>query len=97
MLVLQLELGAALPLWIQAQTTYAKLKKDDEGHWGLQIIKQKIWVGGTSYELQVGFRCSGSQSNVAGTVCSMLGDILSCGTSSAETLSAHPSVAACSR
>eukprot|EP00878_Enallax_costatus_P002146 GHUV01002314.1.p1 GENE.GHUV01002314.1~~GHUV01002314.1.p1 ORF type:complete len:365 (+),score=80.41 GHUV01002314.1:265-1359(+) len=48
----QLELGAALPLWIQAQTTYAKLKKDDEGHWGLQIIKQKIWVGGTSYELQ---------------------------------------------
>lgn len=48
----QLELGAALPLWIQAQTTYAKLHKDEDGHWGLQIIKQKIWVNGNSYELQ---------------------------------------------
>eukprot|EP00775_Hariotina_reticulata_P014623 gene14623-14759_t len=48
----QMELGGALPSWAQAQTTYAKLRQDDDGHWGLQILKQKIWVNGTSYELQ---------------------------------------------
>jgi hypothetical protein len=47
-----MEIGGALPSWAQAQTTYAKLRKDDDGHWGLQILKQKIWVNGTSYELQ---------------------------------------------
>jgi hypothetical protein len=47
-----MEVGGPLPPWAQAQTTYAKLRKDDEGHWRLQILKQKIWVGGTSYELQ---------------------------------------------
>ncbi|WIA39222.1 hypothetical protein OEZ86_005346 [Tetradesmus obliquus] len=48
----QMEVGGSLPAWVQAQTTYAKLRKDDEGHWRLQISKQKIWVGGVSYELQ---------------------------------------------
>jgi len=48
----QLEIGAALPEWIQAQCTYAKLKKDDDGKWALQVLKQKIWVDGVSYELQ---------------------------------------------
>eukprot|EP00883_Tetradesmus_obliquus_P014521 jgi/Sobl393_1/7589/SZX64469.1 len=47
-----MEVGGSLPAWVQAQTTYAKLRKDDEGHWRLQILKQKIWVGGVSYELQ---------------------------------------------
>eukprot|EP00879_Flechtneria_rotunda_P025065 GHRR01026604.1.p1 GENE.GHRR01026604.1~~GHRR01026604.1.p1 ORF type:complete len:151 (-),score=26.01 GHRR01026604.1:959-1411(-) len=47
-----MEVGGPLPVWAQAQTTYAKLKKDDEGCWALQILKQKIWVHGTSYELQ---------------------------------------------
>jgi hypothetical protein len=48
----QLPIGAALPEWIQAQVTYAKLKRDDDGKWGLQVLKQKIWVDGVSYELQ---------------------------------------------
>jgi hypothetical protein len=48
----QLPLGAALPEWVQAQCTYAKLKKDEEGKWVLQVLKQKIWVDGVSYELQ---------------------------------------------
>lgn len=48
----QLPLGASLPDWVQAQCTYAKLKKDDDGKWVLQVLKQKIWVDGVSYELQ---------------------------------------------
>jgi len=52
LLCVQLEIGAALPEWIQAQCTYAKLKKDDDGKWALQVLKQKIWVDGVSYELQ---------------------------------------------
>jgi hypothetical protein len=49
---LQLPIGAALPQWVQAQCTYAKLKKDDDNKWALQVLKQKIWVDGVSYELQ---------------------------------------------
>lgn len=52
LLLLQLPLGAALPEWVQAQCTYAKLKKDEDGKWVLQVLKQKIWVDGVSYELQ---------------------------------------------
>ena len=37
---------------MQSQTTFAKLDKDEEGHWMPRVIKQKIWVEGTSYELQ---------------------------------------------
>lgn len=48
----QLPVGAALPEWVQAQCTYAKLKKDEDGKWVLQVLKQKIWVDGVSYELQ---------------------------------------------
>jgi len=44
--------GGPLPNWAQAQTTYAKLKKDEEGHWIMRVLKQKIWVNSTSYELQ---------------------------------------------
>jgi E3 ubiquitin-protein ligase MGRN1 len=50
--VVQLPPGEALPMWVQTQTTYAVLKKEEEGHWGLQVLKQKIWVKGVSYELQ---------------------------------------------
>ncbi|KAF6252455.1 zinc finger, C3HC4 type-domain-containing protein [Scenedesmus sp. NREL 46B-D3] len=49
---LQMEVGGPLPPWAQAQSTYAKLRRDEEGGWRLQILKQKIWVAGTSYELQ---------------------------------------------
>lgn len=37
---------------MQSQTTFATLAKDEEGHWMPRVIKQKIWVDGTSYELQ---------------------------------------------
>ncbi|GIL72755.1 hypothetical protein Vretimale_4462 [Volvox reticuliferus] len=47
-----LEPGCELPGWVQSQTTYAKLVKEDDGSWGLCMIKQKIWVKGTAYELQ---------------------------------------------
>ncbi|KXZ56576.1 hypothetical protein GPECTOR_1g518 [Gonium pectorale] len=47
-----LEPGCELPAWVQSQTTYARLVKEDDGAWGLRVIKQKIWVKGTAYELQ---------------------------------------------
>ena len=37
---------------MQSQTTFATLAKDEEGRWLPRVIKQKIWVDGTSYELQ---------------------------------------------
>lgn len=39
-------------MWMQSQTTYTKLSKDEGGHYTVQVIKQKIWAMGTSYELQ---------------------------------------------
>jgi hypothetical protein len=65
----QLEVGGALPAWAQAQSTYARLKQDDEGHWGLQILKQKIWVNGVSYELQeiYGMEATRTGGTAAGT------------------------------
>jgi hypothetical protein len=61
--------GGALPPWAQAQSTYAKLVRADEGHWGLQILKQKIWVSGVSYELQeiYGMEASRAAGVAAGT------------------------------
>ena len=44
--------GSPFPKWVQSQTTYASLEMQDEGHYDLRIKKQKIWVEGTSYELQ---------------------------------------------
>lgn len=38
--------------WVQSQTTFAKLHKEEDGSWGVRAIKQKIWVDGQSYELQ---------------------------------------------
>uniref|UniRef100_A0A7S0YE84 RING-type domain-containing protein n=1 Tax=Polytomella parva TaxID=51329 RepID=A0A7S0YE84_9CHLO len=50
----ELPIGSDLPPWIQAQTTYAKLVREDSapGGWSLRVLKQKIWVNGTHYELQ---------------------------------------------
>ena len=48
----ELKPGAPQRSWVQSQTTFAKLDKDEEGHWLPRVIKQKIWVEGTSYELQ---------------------------------------------
>lgn len=38
--------------WIQSQTTFARLVKEEDGAWRIRVIKQKIWVEGVSYELQ---------------------------------------------
>ncbi|MEW5309992.1 MAG: hypothetical protein WDW38_001829 [Sanguina aurantia] len=47
-----LPVGCELPKWVQSQSTYGKLAKEEDGSWGVRVIKQKIWVKGTSYELQ---------------------------------------------
>ena len=47
-----LRAGCPLATWIQSQTTYATLLKKDDGTFGVQVVKQKIWVEGVSYELQ---------------------------------------------
>ena len=43
--------GCALPGWVQSQTTYASLSPGEHG-WSCRVLKQRIWVDGTSYELQ---------------------------------------------
>lgn len=43
--------GCALPPWVQSQTTYATLTPTETG-WTARVVKQRIWVEGTSYELQ---------------------------------------------
>ena len=67
--------GAPLPAWVQAQTTYAKLRQSggggsggggggdsggSSGEWRVQVLKQKIWCNGTSYELQEIYGAAGS-------------------------------------
>jgi E3 ubiquitin-protein ligase MGRN1 len=44
--------GASLLSWAQTQTTYATLLKKEDGSYSVQVVKQKIWVEGVSYELQ---------------------------------------------
>ena len=44
--------GESQKVWMQSQTTYCKLHKDEAGVWHVQTIKKKIWAMGTSYELQ---------------------------------------------
>lgn len=44
--------GASLLNWTQTQTTYATLLRQEDGSYGIQVVKQKIWVEGVSYELQ---------------------------------------------
>jgi E3 ubiquitin-protein ligase MGRN1 len=44
--------GSPLPKWVQAQTTYATITRDDEGELVVRVLKQKIWVDAVSYELQ---------------------------------------------
>eukprot|EP00210_Caulerpa_lentillifera_P004914 g4690.t1 len=46
-----LEPGCPTPTWVQSQTTYAYLKRDED-EWTVVTVKQKIWVEGVSYELQ---------------------------------------------
>ncbi len=39
--------------WVQSQTTFAALGKGEDGDYEVRVLKQKIWVDGISYELQV--------------------------------------------
>ena len=45
--------GSKLPKWIQCQTTYASLLKQGPLAFSAKVSKQKIWVEGMRYELQV--------------------------------------------
>eukprot|EP01023_Acetabularia_acetabulum_P065138 TRINITY_DN8589_c0_g2_i1.p2 TRINITY_DN8589_c0_g2~~TRINITY_DN8589_c0_g2_i1.p2 ORF type:complete len:275 (-),score=35.65 TRINITY_DN8589_c0_g2_i1:49-873(-) len=47
----QVNPSGPLPLWVQAQTTYAVFGKSD-GKWTAEVIRQKLWIEGTTYELQ---------------------------------------------
>ncbi|KAL6765178.1 zinc finger, C3HC4 type-domain-containing protein [Haematococcus lacustris] len=47
-----LEPGSELPHWVQTQTTYARVLREEDGSLGLRVVKQKIWVKGEAYELQ---------------------------------------------
>lgn len=45
-------LGAPLPSWVHAQTTYAQIERKEDGSYGVKVLKQMIWVEGMRYELQ---------------------------------------------
>lgn len=57
--------GGPLPKWVQAQTTYATLVKGEDGKYLVRVLKQKIWVDGTSYELQEIYGIEGSAGGTA--------------------------------
>ena len=48
----ELSPGSEQQPWVQSQTTFARLHKEEDGSWAVRAIKQKIWVEGVSYELQ---------------------------------------------
>jgi hypothetical protein len=48
----ELSPGGEQPGWAQSQTTFAALRREEDGSWGVRVLKQKIWVEGVSYELQ---------------------------------------------
>ncbi|KAK9824223.1 hypothetical protein WJX72_008630 [[Myrmecia] bisecta] len=48
----ELQPGGEQKLWVQSQTTFATLVKDEDGSYLGRGLKQKIWVEGVSYELQ---------------------------------------------
>jgi len=63
--------GGLSPLqsWSQSQTTYVALRRDAaSGHWSAHALKQKIWVHGSSYELQeiYGIESCGTSSSGGG-------------------------------
>lgn len=48
----ELEVGQKQHVWVQSQTTFACVAKNEEGQHMCKVLKQKIWVEGVSYELQ---------------------------------------------
>jgi E3 ubiquitin-protein ligase MGRN1 len=45
--------GSEQATWVQSQTTFATLHREEDGSFSVRVVKQKIWVEGVSYELQV--------------------------------------------
>lgn len=45
-------MGQKQQVWVQSQTTFACVAKNEEGQHMCKVLKQKIWVEGISYELQ---------------------------------------------
>ncbi|KFM23942.1 E3 ubiquitin-protein ligase MGRN1 [Auxenochlorella protothecoides] len=60
--------GEQQAAWVQSQTTYAALLREEDGSHAVRVSKQKIWVEGVSYELQeiYGLEQSGMVPRVAG-------------------------------
>eukprot|EP00891_Asterochloris_glomerata_P009535 jgi/Astpho2/9535/fgenesh1_pg.00146_%23_2_t len=48
----ELEVGQMQKVWIQSQTTFASVAKNEDGHFCCKMLKQKIWFEGCSFELQ---------------------------------------------
>ncbi|KAL4425328.1 hypothetical protein ABPG75_009344 [Micractinium tetrahymenae] len=48
----ELSPGAEQQPWVQSQTTFAVLHREEDGSYVVRTVKQKIWVEGVSYELQ---------------------------------------------
>jgi hypothetical protein len=48
----ELKPGGPQKVWVQSQTTFATLHKNEDGEWETNKMKQKIMVNGISYELQ---------------------------------------------
>lgn len=67
--------GAEQKVWVQSQTTFAMLHREEDGSFGVRVVKQKIWVDGVSYELQVragcqaGLLCAGWAAGCVGCRC----------------------------
>ncbi|KAL6767261.1 hypothetical protein ACKKBG_A39260 [Auxenochlorella protothecoides x Auxenochlorella symbiontica] len=60
--------GEEQAAWVQSQTTYAALLREEDGSYAVRVSKQKIWVEGVSYELQeiYGLEQSGMVPRAAG-------------------------------
>uniref|UniRef100_A0A061S626 RING-type E3 ubiquitin transferase n=1 Tax=Tetraselmis sp. GSL018 TaxID=582737 RepID=A0A061S626_9CHLO len=62
-----LPVGSRQPTWVQSQTTFATFTVKDDGSYGVKVQQQKIWVNGTSYELQEIYGMESSSSSSQGT------------------------------
>lgn len=76
-----LQPGCELPYWVQSQSTYAKLVKEEDGRVGIRVLEQKIWVRGEAYELQEIYGMEQNRGGAAGGGAAGAGGL---GTSGAE-------------
>lgn len=49
----KLKPGAPQQPWVQAQTTFAVLARDENKEWQVRALKQKLLVDTVNYEIQV--------------------------------------------